>query len=430
MRPRRFLIVTYYFPPRPTIGGLRWAAMSKWLRRMGHEVTVLTSRLGAPPNACEPGVVRTFDLAERAAARRLLARAPVAPIGEIESVHSPAPRWVTDTVAPDEFLFSWVTPAFPRFRSLVRDGRFDCIVTSGPPHSTHLLPVALGRERPAWIVDLRDGWRMDSQRRFFPGLQRVDARLECRLGDTADHVIGATLPIAEDIRARLAAQATYVPNGWDPSYEPKDSLGALETLRVGESGGFDLVYTGGLSGPTGRDPRCLFDALKRFAVERPDKATQLRLVVAGVLSAHEVHTIESLDLGVSVVHVGSVTRDVAITLQRRADALVLLTSPSSTSEATGKIYEYLAAGRPILTLAHANEAARIVAETRAGIVVHPHDVGGIVRALASLVDGTINWTYAPGELSRYTYPRPAEQVVEIVEHLLARRVRHKTGVPA
>src|SRR5215207_177195 len=74
--PRRLLIVTYYFPPESSVGAHRWRAMSRWLRRLGHEVTVLTTRaFGTLPDDAE-GTVRTFDLAASPALRRLLRRAP------------------------------------------------------------------------------------------------------------------------------------------------------------------------------------------------------------------------------------------------------------------------------------------------------------------------------------------------------------------
>ena len=107
-------------------------------------------------------------------------------------------------------------------------------------------------------------------------------------------------------------------------------------------------------------------------------------------------------------------------LQRSADALVLITSRNS-SEATGKVFEYLAAGRPILALAEENEAARIVRETHTGITVAPDDVDAIARALTRIARGDLGREFAPTGLDRYAYPRLAEEMGEAIEEAIVRR---------
>jgi glycosyltransferase involved in cell wall biosynthesis len=146
-------------------------------------------------------------------------------------------------------------------------------------------------------------------------------------------------------------------------------------------------------------------------------------VLAGSSSADEKRLLSELDLGTAVEHLGVLSREAALALQREADVLLLLTSANHVSEATGKLFEYLAAGRPILALASGNEAARIVSETGTGTVVHPCDVDGIVRALEATVDGTLSSSYTPRGLARYVYPQPAERVAEVIEAAMAQRQR-------
>ena len=121
----------------------------------------------------------------------------------------------------------------------------------------------------------------------------------------------------------------------------------------------------------------------------------------------------------------------AAEVQRSADALVLLTSRNS-SEATGKLFEYLFSGRPIVALAENNEAARIVRETSTGVTVPPDDVEAIAAALRRVVSGELVREYAPRNLDQYEYPRPAEQMAELVEEAIRRRQpmrRSLTGPP-
>ncbi len=419
MPARRLLVFSYYYPPDPSIGGARWSAMSEWLRRADHEVTVITSRSsGARPG---PWVEPTFDVGAVGAARRLLRRAPALPAELASTVHKPPPWWFTDVVVPDECLLTWCPAALARARRVVREREIDCVVTSGPPNSTHLLAPLLGRRRPAWIADLRDGWRYEALHTWPTRAQdRLDALLERRALRAADLVVGVTRPIAEDACTRLGALSAYVPNGWNPTVAEQASDAARPALsheRV------NVVYTGTLSGPRGRDPRPLFAALRRLAVEDPATAVRLRVVLAGRLDTDEQRLLEGLDLDGAVEHVGSLSRGAAAALQREADALLLLTGPGHTSEATGKLFDYLAAGRPILALAHGNVAASIVRETGTGVVVAPEDVGGIVRALGAVADGTLASAYAPRGLERYLYPRPAEELAALVERAIAQRER-------
>ncbi len=426
MSARRILIVTYYFPPNRSIGSARWEAMTEWLTRLGHVVTVVTSSIGGPSVAGESGVLRTFDLSANDHMRKLLRRGPIGQKGTPGSVTKPAPSWFGNVIVPDECLLTWGVAAFARVRRLVSEDRVDCLITTGPPHSTHLLPLLL-RSRPAWIADLRDGWLYESMRESWPTAmqERLNASLERRALCTAERVIGVTRPIAVDAKTRLAARAAYVPNGWNPTLSltssgthAKEADALLDQTRV------NLVHTGGLSAPRGlgRDPRPLFEALQRLAATRHTVVARLRVVLAGTLSRDDRLLLSEKGHGVPVEHVGELSRNTALALQRKADALLLLTSPSHVSHASGKLFEYLAAGRPILGLASRNEAARIIGETGTGITVHPSDVNGIVKALEQVVDGSIADAYAPRGLSRYIYPRPAEQVAELVEAAIAQRL--------
>src|SRR5262249_52891060 len=140
-----------------------------------------------------------------------------------------------------------------------------------------------------------------------------------------------------------------------------------------------LVHTGALSGPRGRDARPLLEALHRLTVE-PQTEPRFVLVQAGPTQPSDEPLLNVLQERGDALTLGVVPRAVSIALQRQATALVLLTS-DERSQSTGKLYEYLAAGRPILALAEDNEAARIVRETRTGVTVPPGDVDAILAAL-------------------------------------------------
>jgi glycosyltransferase involved in cell wall biosynthesis len=423
MSPRRLLVITYFAAPDPAVGSARWAAMSEWLRRRGHEVTILTTSAAGSLPTDQPWTHRTSDLVSVGALRRLLRRPALSSARTGTYVRKPAPQLLANLAVPDEYLLSWVLGALPAARRLMRERKIDCVVTTGPPNSTHLIPLLLSRSRPAWIADFRDGWRFEPLRPPWPTAMqdRLDAALERRVAGAADVVIGVTRPIADDFATRLGARSAYVSNGWDPLVEERMSGVERPTL---DHGMVNLVHTGKLSGLRGRDPRPLFAALGLLSIEQPRLAERLQIVLAGRLDAEEDQLLHKLDPRISVVHVGHLDRDAAAALQRDADVLLLLTSEGHISQATGKLFEYLTAGRPIIALAQDNEAARIVRETGTGITVAPNDVQGIAQALAFAADGTLARAYAPRNLERYVYPAPAEAVAELVERAI--ELRHST----
>ncbi|HWC26821.1 MAG TPA: glycosyltransferase, partial [Solirubrobacteraceae bacterium] len=367
MTARRILVVTYFFAPSTAVGAARWTAMADHLRRLDHDVTVVTSGVhGALADDAERQVIRTGDLTQWAALRRLLRRPPLGAPGAAPVV-TPAPALLTRVVVPDPHLVSWMPGVLAAVRRVLGERRIDCLITSGPPDSTHLLGLARARRRPAWIADFRDGWRFERLAEPWPtrAQRALEARLERAVATGADAVIGATRPIAEDFERRLGARAAWVPNGWDPQLAAGVEL--ARPPAVDEDGWVTLVHTGTLSGPRGREPRPLLRALGRANAE-PHDGRRVRLVLAGRLTSEDAALLAEADLGDSVRHLGLLERDAALALQRRAGARALLTG-RDRSEATGKLFEYLHAGRPILALAHGNEAQRIVESTGTGVCV-------------------------------------------------------------
>lgn len=420
MKPRRVLVVTYYYPPQPGSGANRWAAMVKYLRRLGHEVTVVTA---APPGQTageSDGVVRTRSLNASPALRRLLLRpdrssaAPspgAAPTGVL-----PTSLW--KVIVPDPWLVTWNPNALLAIRRELGRQRFDCLITSSPAESSHLLGLALGPGRPPWVADFRDGWCFEPLREPFPlaAQRKLDRRFEGRVAAAADVLVAATAPIADDLRVRLSAETLHVPNGFDPEVD-LDAQPPPEYDR----NRLTLVHTGPLLGPRRRDPRPLLQALRRLLAERSELAGRLQVLIAGRSEYDEAALLAEAGLGEVVRHLGYLPRPQALALQRRAHALLLLTSDASC-EATGKLYEYMASGRPIVALAAGNEAARIVRETGTGVAVAPRDVDGITAALGRAIDGELERGYSPRGLARYQYPAPAERMADAIERAIA--IRH------
>ena len=288
-------------------------------------------------------------------------------------------------MVPDLSAVGWVPFALPRAISLARAEPFDCVITTSPPASVHAVGAALRAAGTPWIADLRDGWTFDPPRDAWPTrLQaQLDAMLERRLLSSADRVVAVTPPIADDLAQRLGRPVTVISNGFDPDERPSQSAPLLDPAR------HSLVHTGRMS-VVGRSPAAFFDGLQEYLRRRPDGAERLEVVLAGPVSEEQVALVADRRLDGLVRSLGSLDRSVALALQRSADSLLVLAEGndvrSARSVATGKLFEYLGTGRPVLVLGVESEAARIVTTTGAGMAAAGDDATAIATVLERLAD--------------------------------------------
>jgi glycosyltransferase involved in cell wall biosynthesis len=408
--PRRILFVAQLAPPSPLSAARRVSGLTRHLARLGHDVTVLTSLLaGRGPIDGARRVVRTRDLLASDLNWR---RANFAALeGNAATAEYAEPSPLTRLLVPDVAAVSWLPFALPRARALARDA--DVVITTAPERSTHLIGLALARRGLPWVADFRDGWGFEDQRAGFahPALARADAALERAVARAADVCIGVTEPIARDLRERLHANAVTITNGYDPDDPDLRANGAAPA-----AGGRDtVVHTGSLA-YGGRDPAPILAAL-RLLEHDPATAGRVQVIFAGPVSAAERAAIEAPELGDAAQAVGSLPRPEALALQRAAGALLVITGDEQSSIATGKLYEYFAAGRPILVLGEASEAARLVREAGAGIATSASDPRRIAEALTAVMDHRDR----PVGVERYSYARIAEEVAGLIERAIAAR---------
>jgi glycosyltransferase involved in cell wall biosynthesis len=429
MTPRHILLVAYFYPPSTDTGARRPATMAKYLRRLGHRVTVLTTKAfgeGAPD---EDDVVRAADAQLWRARRRGNAR--------IDSLfdsdtYSGRPHLLSRVLVPEPLVAAWAPFARAAALRRHRSDPFDAVITTSPPESAHAVGRALARRSVAWVADVRDAWNFEPLRPPFPiaAQRRLDHGLERRWLGGADVVVSVSRPAAADLRSRLGIEAVLVPNGWDPE--------ELETEEAREAGpGADeldparraLVYTGRF-GSYGRDPRPLVAGLARLAREDPDAAGEIELVIAGPLTEDEKGLFANAGVTPARIRLlGSVPAPQARALQRRADALLLVASAQRSQLANFKLFEYLSSGRPIVALAGGTEAGRIVEEA-GGEVVASDDEAGIAALLGRFARGELEPPRGDAR-DEYAYPGLAERMAAAVEGAIeARRETGKRPYPS
>jgi glycosyltransferase involved in cell wall biosynthesis len=277
---------------------------------------------------------------------------------------------------PDENV-SWNLTAIPAAIRLVKEHGIDVVITTSPPPSLHFVGAAVQRATGArWVADLRDSLVGHVHRRTDNPASRAKLRLHERLARTvaarADAVVGAAEFITEEVRAlEPKGKLRTIANGCD-----FDDVAGLEYLP---SDRMRITHAGSFFGK--RDPRPFLQALA---------SSELDLVARflGDFRLSDRQWAESLSLGDRLELIPHVARAEALALQRDSEALLLLI-PNAGGRGkgvlSGKVFEYIAVGRPILAAVPPDgAAAELIRETGSGIVAPPDDVDALRGALVEL----------------------------------------------
>ena len=440
----RLLVVAYYFPPSGGPGVQRVLKLVKYLGGFGVEPAVLTVDDGAFPHtdAALGADVPAATEVRRAPSLdplRLYATlkgqpagtaVPVGSLGDAGSWGEQAARFIRANVFLPDARIGWVPYAARAARRWVdeaqAEGRpFGAVLTSGPPHSCHLVGLALKRARPElrWVADFRDPWTGINYYDELPmtaAARAVDRRLEGAVLRHADAVTTVSPTWAEAI-ARKGARAVgaarpgsgtvhVVHNGFDPD----DFAGAAPPVP---SDRFVLAHVGSLY--ASRDAPAVWEAMARLVSRGMDR---LRLRLVGPVDASVRASIARHGLEPYVEHRPYVPHPEAVAEMRAATALLLTIEPFALGAGmiTGKAYEYLASGRPVVGVGTAGgDAARLLASTGAGALFGRADARGIERHLGGLYEawqrtGTVRGA-ALTAVAPFSRRLQAERVASIVE---------------
>jgi glycosyltransferase involved in cell wall biosynthesis len=306
-------------------------------------------------------------------------------------------------LVPDASV-TWNLTAIPAAIRIARREGIDAVVTTSPPGSVHFVGAAVKRATGAkWLADLRDPLIANPHRRADTAATRAKqaaaaavAKLVARNADAISCVSDA---IAEEVRGLVPrGPVRTIANGCD-----FDDFVGLEYRRAGR---FRITHAGSFFGR--RDPRPFLQALHESSLD-----IVARFV--GDFRASDRDWAVELGLGERLELVPYAPHAEALRLQRDSEALLLLVPDAGgrgRGVLSGKVFEYLAAERPILAAVPTDgAAAALIRETGAGVVVPPDDVAGIRAALESMHSEYVN-----GGLPAVTLP-------EDVKDSLSRRAR-------
>jgi glycosyltransferase involved in cell wall biosynthesis len=413
----KVLLVTLYFPPAGGGGVQRALKFASHLPALGVETHVLAPDDPKWIHADEELQVPTQAWVHRARFIGPKGRRPAEELRGRQGLElrvKQAQLLSRRLLVPDENV-SWNLTAIPAAIRIVRDEGIDVVMTTSPPGSIHFVGAAVKKATGVrWVADLRDSLvahpHRDADRlavRIKEGGHHAVARLVAR---SADAIVTVSDAIAEEARAlEPKGRVATIANGSD-----FDDFAGLE-YRPGDR--FRITHAGSFFGK--RDPKPFLRALAAA-----DPSVLARFV--GDFRSSDREFAESLELGDRMELLPYVPRRRSLELQRDSEALLLLIPEAGgrgKGVLSGKVFEYLAAERPILAAVPPDgAAAKLIEEVGAGVVAPPDDVDALTGALNSLVarwrEGTLNGTVL-SEADRRRVSRAArvEELAELLQEL-------------
>ena len=433
-RPLRLLVITYYWPPSGGAGVQRCLKFVKHLGRFGVEATVITvdaaqatypvrdeSLLAEVPAGVR--VIRTATSEPFESYKKLTGRA--VPYGGFANEGKPglmqkALRFVRSNLFIPDPRRGWNRHALAAVEQLLAAGeKFDAVLTSSPPHSTQLIGLALQRRHGLrWLADLRDPWTdiyYYKDLHHTPLAAWLDARYERQVLTQADAVLVTSPETKRLFLAKLpalpAAKFHVLPNGYDESDFQLPSQPPTDCLRITHTGTITELY----------HVSRLLEAVAACAARHPDVPLRLRFV--GQVSAELRGQVERTGLLPTTELLPFVPHSESVAHLLNASALLMAIPdvPRNFGILPGKVFEYLAANKPILCVGPAgSDADNLLQECGAGQALPYEDAQLMLETLEALV---AQWRINPNldlpavSHNRYSRRALAGQLAQLVKSL-------------
>lgn len=425
---KRALLLTYHVPPRAGIATVRVGQLIAMLARNGWEVVPVTPDLGDAAYA--RNVVTTGVVDFKMPVRRLMGvgkhETTSAHLGvergavdAAQSLKQRVIRFGHDVTEYANRQFGWVVPGTQSVTRMLREQRFNAVISTSPPETTHFVASRVHGSLP-WIADLRDPWIREGMRARRAPLNSIDRLLEPRVLRSASAITTVSEPLAERLRERYPAIPVHsIPNAF--------SNGDWEAVPFAEPLRTTFLYAGQLYG--GRaDPRPFFTAIGEAL--RSGLVGSEEMIVDFYGDDSEWLTSEIRRAGIaSVVRVhGFRPRSEILKLERSASRLLLFlwNDPNERGTYTGKLFEYLGARRRILAIGGPEQT--VVDE-----VLHQSGAGERLRTVKGLRDAVVQaveeWRAGrtpivePHAVEPFESARLGERFANILNDVTTRNVR-------
>jgi len=396
---KKVLIISYYWPPSGGAGVQRWLKFAKYLPEYGWEPHVYT-----PENPEAPA--QDESLLKDVSDKVVVIKQPIfEPYGFYKkftgnkksvnagflSENKDSRKKLTEQLSiwvrgnlfiPDARMF-WIKPSVKFLKKYIQDEGIETIISTGPPHSMHLIALDLKKKMNVkWIADFRDPWTNID---FYKDLMltkladRKHHRLEKEVLQTADEVITIGKTMAKEFEQIRKQKVQVIPNGYDTS----DFQQAPNVV----SSNFTIVHVGSINAD--RNHEVFWESIAELCQEHAAFSAKLRIHFVGKLDYVVKESVERNGLMEYFEETAYIPHDKVKEYLFKADILYLPlnNTPNAKGILSGKFFEYLATGKPILGIGHPEgDAAEIMAETKAGVMADFEDKEAIKKFVMDIFE--------------------------------------------
>lgn len=389
---KRVLIITYYWPPSGGSGVQRWLKMSKYLPENGWQPVIYTAEDAEYP-------VEDQSLMNDVAPEAEVIRRPIVEpytfykkflgIKKGEKVkagfiNDGAKKtgwkenlsvWLRGNLFIPDARCWWIRPSVRFLKRYLKEHPVDAIISTGPPHSMHLIAKELHKKfNIPWVADFRDPW---TDIDFYKDLKltrrsdRKHHRLERQVLSEATRVVTVGWDCAKGLENHGANNVAVITNGYDffdISNENYQKTSILTMSHIGIIG-------------ANRNPEMFWEAISEL-----DIPMKIRLI--GQIDNSVIESIKRHNIVNYVEIIPYIPHNQVIEEQQKSDVLLLFVNntPNAKGILTGKLFEYIASGRPILSIGPENgDSARILNETQSGVTVDFNDKEKMKSVIRDLV---------------------------------------------
>ena len=423
---KKALIICYYWPPAGGPGVQRWLKFVKYLREFNIEPIVYV-----PENPHYP-IVDSSLIKEIPEGITILKKSIYEPYALAGLFSKTQTQQISSGIIKDNskqsilqrlFLFIrgnlfipdarkwWVKPSVSYLMPYIKSNGIDLLITTGPPHSLHLIGQQLKRKTGLpWIADFRDPWTTIGYHKKLKLTKRSSAKhkkLELEVLSSADHILVTSKTTKKDFKKITNTPISCITNGFDAN---KKSESVLDKK-------FTLAHIGSLL--EDRNPKILWQSLKELSDELSDFSKDLNIELTGKVSASIISDIESYNLKNNLSLPGYVTHNEAIQRQNSAQLLLLIEIDSYDTQAIipGKLFEYMASGRPIIGIGpRESDVIEILKTTHSGnyfTYTEKEKLKNIIIAYYRAFKGS-GISNTTGDLTAYTRRELTRQLSEII----------------
>ena len=377
MELKKILIITYYWPPAGGPGVQRWLKFVKYLPDFGVQPIVYI-----PENPTYPIIDK--NLVQEVSEKTIILKQTIFEPYQLASFFSknktkkissgiiPNQKkqsfldkiflWIRGNLfIPDARVF-WVKPSVSFLEKYILENDIDTIITSGPPHSLHLIGLELKQKIDLkWFADFRDPWTTigyHKSLRLSSFAARKHKALEHKVLNTADTIIVTSKTTKTEFQAITTKPIEVITNGYDTELVEKQILDTK----------FSISHIGSFLSE--RNPLILWGTLVELLHDIPDFKSHLEIKLIGAISQEVLETITQFGLNSYINNLGYVSHKEAIAHQRKSQVLLLIeiNSEDTKSIIPGKLFEYMVSNRPIIAIGpQDSDFAEIITNTNTGV---------------------------------------------------------------